>query len=157
MTKTGDFDSHFDYLGERISRRLASRLTRRSLLGTVGGGGVAMALASGGSLAVRPGSAEAHTSNPCQHTSSVSCEMLYGWNNCPGWTCGCGHWTTCGSSQCTYKVWQDCCDAQCEDRECVNGWPKCILHKPYTQGCGTQGSTHVRCRRWYCGGGPCTC
>jgi hypothetical protein len=148
----------FESLSENISRSLATRIPRRSLLATLGKGGMAMALVgSGAQLAFDASDADAsHASCPCGSSCSNSntCLEYWGTNDCPPSTFGCGWWTVC-APPCTYrKVWSDCCNDVCAVG-CNNGSPYCYWHKTYACGSGTC-TSRVACRRWYCtSGGPC--
>lgn len=150
-----------DQFSESATRALADRFSRRSLLGGVGRGGIAMSLGGLAGVAALDDTAEAHTvSCPCSGGcgNSVTCYDLTGSNSCPSGTDGCGWWTVC-ASPCSYrKVWSDCCStgSGCDGgARCVSGSPSCYHHKTYGCGCCSS-SAHIKCRRWYCtGGGSC--
>lgn len=148
---------NLDTMTESATRSLADRFSRRSLLASVGKGGMVLSL-GGVAAAALPDDAQAHLGCPCASCGhSVTCFDLTGSNSCPSGTDGCGWWTVC-ASPCTYrKVWSDCCStgSACDNPQCVNGSPSCYLHKTWSCGC-CSGSAHVKCRRWYCtGGGSC--
>lgn len=143
-----------EQLGERVSRQLASRFSRRSFIGSVGRGSIVLTL-GGGAFAARASIAGAHA-NPCAEGLSVSCHQLTGQNVCPSGTCGCGYWELCGQPECAANYamrWRDCCvtDAGwCEGRRrCVNNAPSCYHHKEYPQGCRNNIGA-IRCRAWQC-------
>ena len=160
---TSGSSSNFESVGERMSRVLAGRISRRSLLAELGKGSILLSTVGiGGTLVLDQTDAEAHAACPCPNGcgATISCADLTGDNACPSGTCGCGWWVTCDQSQCTYrKVWSDCCStgSACDGgAQCVNGQPTCYWHKLYDCGCGTA-SAHNKCRRWYCtGGGSCS-
>jgi hypothetical protein len=139
--------------GERLSRFLARRFSRRSFLGVVGGSGLAMV----GAGTIGVSTAEA---NACGCSGlSVTCYDYAGTSTCPSWTCECGFWDMCpggtaDDSPCPadhpVKRWHDCCDGQCNDFRCYGGAPSCCNPKAYGGGCGTVGSTLTRCRYWSC-------
>jgi hypothetical protein len=153
--------SAFDAASERFARGLANRMTRRSFLGDVAKGGIA--LAAGGAFAGVAGVDDAAAShcggcNSCSG-NSITCNCLTGTNDCPANTCECGWWDTSGgpcSSGCTR--WIDCCK-DCEtNRTCRHNCSdncnrKCCNPKTWCGGCGTQGSTRVHCRKHTCPGG----
>lgn len=149
--------TRLERMSDTYSRRLAGRVSRRSFFGRLGQGAIAATLGSVGvDLLSRP--AQAH-SNWCQSNCSIGCAKLTGTNWCPADTCECGCWCIrVSSSTCTstYREWCDCCGG-CNDsnRGCVGGsdgltHPTCLFHKEYSGGCGTLGSTHIKCRRHQC-------
>lgn len=137
---------------EHISRRLASRFSRRSFLGGIGKGSVALAAASAG-IAIDADVAGAATY--CGgNTSSITCATLTGSNSCPPNTCGCGYWLVCAQQECTYgKIWSDCCAQYTCNCSRPSGFPSCCFTKEWRQGCGTLNQSKVKCRRWYCSSG----
>jgi hypothetical protein len=139
-----------DALGERIARTLASGFSRRSFLGSLGRGSLALATAG----TVSAIDAEPSAASICGHNSSTSCADLTGSNVCPPNTCGCGYWLECAQQQCTYgKVWSDCCAQYSCVCTCTSkGWPTCCFTKEWPQGCGNS-SSKIVCRRWYCSSG----
>lgn len=142
--------SPLDAASERASRRLASRHSRRSFLGGLGGAGLAVV---GTSVW---GTAEAQANACGCGGSAATCNDYWGNNSCPPWTCECGFWDLCGgtTSPCggstPIKRWRDCCDGQCNDYRCYGGAPSCCNNKIYSGGCGTLNQTKIRCRYWTC-------
>lgn len=145
---------------EAASRRLAAKLSRRSLFGQLGRGSVALAL--GGAVAgLEAAPAEAyHINCGCNGTPSVACGNLPGWgqNTCPGTSCTCGYWVNCGGSGSGCPVntlWADCC-GECNDNNAycivVGGVsrPTCCNQRAYTQGCLSGSAPHIKCRVWQC-------
>lgn len=153
-------DAPLEHLGARMSRGLAHRFSRRSLLGNFGKGAIVLASGGAGSVIIDARDAQAHSPG-CQHSESISCEQLTGSNSCPSETCGCGYWFVCGTDSCPgiAKVWSDCCastSTACANLcACVSGWPRCCNHKSWDQGCGEKNVTHIKCRRWYCSTAAC--
>lgn len=144
-----------DRRSERLSRHLASRFSRRSMLGAIGKGAITLSAAGAGvELATGTAAAAACGGN----TTSITCATLTGSNSCPGNTCGCGYWQICNQNQCSSaagKVWSDCCAQYSCSCSCPSGYPSCCFQKEWSQGCGTRGVSNVICRRWYCGSGGC--
>jgi hypothetical protein len=142
----------FESAGETASRFLANRFSRRSFIGSLGTGAVALA-AGGVATVARPEEAEA--AYGCTYDRSTDCYRYWGYNDCPPNTCGCGYWEVCDHTRCSLtKRWSDCCGHGCSCH-CVDGHPSCCAPKTYPQGCsGDVG--RIKCRRWYCvGGGVC--
>lgn len=149
-----DTRGRFERVGERLSRGLAGRHSRRSFLGGVGRGSLVLA-AGGSALALRPAGASAHNS-PCREGYATTCHQLTGTNACPSNTCGCGFWQSCGHPECPphYMMrWRDCCvrpPSWCEGRRrCVSDAPTCYNHKHYPHGC-SENVGAIRCRAWEC-------
>lgn len=143
-----------DSLLERASRSVASRWTRRSLFGQVGRGSVALAL--GTSVAeLDPDKAAAYHENAgCNTVSSVTCNFLFGSNQCPGTSCTCGYWVI-GGGVCAPQntLWADCC-GDCGQCRCVNQngtvRPTCCNQREWAGGCHADLSPHIKCRVWNC-------
>ena len=149
-------ESYLASLGERVGRGLASRFSRRSFLGQMGAGSVALAVGSGGAAVLSASHAEAALlSCPCANCGhSVTCEQLNGSNSCPGDTCECGWWTVCAapcSSSGYRKVWTDCCGGCDGKGPCASGWPFCYYQKAWGCGCN---AGRIKCRKWHCSGPP---
>jgi hypothetical protein len=143
-----------DDVVERINRRLASRFSRRSLLGSIGKGAIALCAAGAGVELTAP---DAVASACGGNTTSITCSTLTGSNACPANTCGCGFWQICDQTECSHaagKVWSDCCAQYSCSCTCPSGFPSCCFTKEWGQGCGS-GASHIVCRRWYCGSGGC--
>ncbi len=166
--------SPFDTASERLARGLANRFTRRSFLGDVGRGGLALAL--GGTVVGVDSAYAACDGSPCSNctscaneTNSIRCDQCCEYqNSCPAGSCSCGWWDANGGpctnnpNNCTR--WHDCCGG------CGTGSSKCLLgdggtcrphccnRKAYCSGaCGTkisctQGSL-IKCRIWRCDSG----
>jgi hypothetical protein len=152
--------SAFDGASERFARSLASRFTRRSFLGDVGKGGIALALggAVGGIVGVEEAAAS-HCSSACACTSvssvSVRCDDIPGYwvNDCPSGSCLCGNWCSSSGPCSGMTRWRDCC-GNCGGGMCIHAQdgvcrPKCCYHKEWSGGCG-DGSWYVKCRKWTC-------
>jgi hypothetical protein len=146
-------------LSGAIARRLAMKLSRRSFIGRIGKGTVALSLGGAGAALILPEAAWAHSCpGGCDCSHSVTCGALTGSNSCPSGTCECGCWTvtdcgTCSNSPGCLKYWCDCCGgdychggAQCR---CVGGSPSCCIHKTWSGGCGDS-SWHIACRKSIC-------
>lgn len=149
-----DGHSAMDKMSERVSRQLAGRFSRRSMLGSLGKGAVTLS-AVGAGLELTAGTAMAACGG---NTTSITCATLTGSNSCPANTCGCGYWQTCSQSECSSsagKIWSDCCAQYACSCTCPSGFPSCCFQKEWGQGCGTGGQSNVICRRWYCGSGGC--
>lgn len=152
----------FDRVSEKLGRGLASRLTRRSLIGDVGKGTVALAAGAvvGGS-AVGAEDAEATHCGGCGScsTNSVRCEHTnWGKNSCPDGSCWCGHW--CCNGPCNGVTrWIDCCrgcgsgNGTCTHGNGTTCMKKCCNPKEYTGGCGnfTTDRPRIKCRIYRCG------
>jgi hypothetical protein len=155
-------ETYLESLSNRLARGLATRVSRRSAVGRLGRGAIAVSLGSAGA-AIFVGGAAAHTCNCSNCSNSVRCECLPGGsNNCPSGSCQCGWWCvsdgTCPSG---HKFWIDCCGG-CNSGQacncvvdCVDGQqrPTCCHHKEWGCGCGTVGSefSHIKCRIHVCG------
>jgi hypothetical protein len=154
MSKLVRNDGPLERAGEHWSRRLAATRSRRSFLGMVGGAGVT--LAAGVELLNSEALATHQCSGGCCSGNSTTCYDYYHSNSCPSWTCECGYWDVCGTTtppcggSTPIKRWRDCCDGQCDQLRCCGGAPSCCNKKVYSQGCGTVGSTRIRCRYWTC-------
>ena len=145
-----------DSFVEKISRRVATRYTRRSLMGQVGRGSVV--LAAGGTVAgLDAASSLAHNPPPQCPGLSIACGNLTGSNQCPGGTCNCGWWRSSGPCGNT-TLWSDCCgnchngnDCSCRDAGGGNLRPSCCNHKQHGTGCASMnGDIHIKCRAWHC-------
>lgn len=158
----------FETFGEAMSRRLASRHSRRSMIGMVGGASLALALGRG---AFDPSIAWATCSSGCSCTgnNSRTCNDAYGINSCPAGTCECGFWDVCacgddcGGAVTTppcggstpVKRWRDCCKSSCSPQQCCAGEcgdrcaPQCCNDVKWGQGCFST-SYRIACRYWTC-------
>lgn len=157
----------FDRVAERLTRRLASRTSRRSLLGQVGRGGLLLSMGAAGVATLENADvALAHgQSCPCggglnDCVNVASCNNYWGNNFCPAGTCECGWWTTC-ASPCIIKFWTDCCStgSACDQGPRCHGsgdtkGPSCYFHKQYACGCASS-AAHIVCRYWKCAGTSC--
>jgi hypothetical protein len=158
--------TYLDEASGAVARHLANRVSRRSALGRLGLGAVAVSLGSAGA-AIFAQRAEAYACPGCAIcTNSVRCQCLSGGSNsCPSDTCQCGWWCV-NDSGCTsgHKFWIDCCGG-CRDAngnvlcsckyDCIDGAtrPYCCYTKEWGCGCGTQGSiwSLIKCRIHVCG------
>jgi hypothetical protein len=162
---TSPTSTRAEQVSDLIARSLAQHISRRSFLGRLGKGVVAVSLGAAGAEALlRPPTAMAITCdvNGC----SIQCSQLNGWNqnSCPTGTCECGCWCLISSNQgCpnSHKQWCDCCGGgwcgapghgcHCQTAGC-NGktYPTCCYTKEWTgQGCGDS-SWHIACRKSDC-------
>lgn len=163
---------------DRLSRRLANRVSRRSFISRLGRG---LAVASVSGLGVLATAKEAYavcqyagtdagrcvcgtvTCNDPQGEScctrlSINCADLPGGSNaCPSGTCKCGCWCI-GDSGCAsgLRMWTDCCGCSPGDCHCLIGCdqlshPTCCRTKCYG-GCGTCGTSKIKCRVKKCVG-----
>jgi hypothetical protein len=156
--------TYLEQLSEAVARGLSARVSRRSALGRLGRGAIAVSL-GGGAAAYLSETAAAHGC-PCGSGCgfSVRCQCLSGGavGSCPSGTCECGWWCV-NDSSCPsgHKFWIDCCGG-CNNggsctcmTDCVDGVsrPYCCHHKVYGCGCGTVGSesSHIKCRIRRCG------
>lgn len=144
-----------------LSRALAKRWSRRSLIGRAGRGAVVMAMAGAGAATLLADPSEAHSSTTCGSctgtccsSDSVRCGSLPGWmqNSCPTNAFNCGYWDV-NDSSCASGIRRqvDCC-ADCHngaDCTCINGNPSCCRHKSHSNQQGTCGD-HIKCRRHLC-------
>src|ERR1700710_2319177 len=108
-------------VGERWSRWLANRHSRRSFLGLVGGTSVAFAGAGALYPSLAWGTCVGNCT--CMNNNSRSCQDAIGTNACPSNACECGFWDVCAcgddcggavtTSPCggttPVKRWHDCC------------------------------------------------
>lgn len=130
---------------ENVSRsasaRLASRLTRRTMLGRIGK--TAMAVSMGGTATALLTAAPAHA---CTSGLSVKCANLPGWmnNNCPNDTCRCGYWTAgnCANG-CNRKI-IDCCGGCGGGCRCIGNKRTCCNNKVHSGGCGSS-TSKIKC------------
>jgi hypothetical protein len=138
-----------DTVTESMSRRLGTRLSRRSFFGRLGAG---LALAGGGSLALRTGVAFGEEFACCGCATcgySSTCQTEGG--ACPSGTCACGSWLLCnctGTRGMVMRRYRDCC-AACTGG-CFCGWdnkPRCYYPAPYAT---CNGHNKVRCRSIFC-------
>jgi len=151
--------TYLEDFGDAVARGLAARVSRRSAIGRIGRGAVAVSLGGAGAALFAPNAA----ATSCTGVNSTRCECLVGGSNsCPSDTCACGWWcvsdATCASG---HKFWTDCCGG-CNDGancacvyDCVDGAlrPYCCNLKEWGCGCGTVGSqySHIKCRIHTCG------
>lgn len=152
--------SVFDGASERFARRLANRFTRRSFLGDVGKGGLALAV--GGAFgATRVERARGNPScGGCGACSgnSIRCDYMDPWNqnDCPDGSCWCGSWCSSnGPCDIGQTRWIDCCGG-CDGGDngiCLEVGdrcaPKCCNPKEWPQGCD---HSFVKCRIHRCSG-----
>jgi hypothetical protein len=125
--------------------RLAQRFTRRSLLGRTAVTATALGAAGYGLSST----AEAHTPPSSCQGLSVRCDVLFGTNRCPTYTCLDGWWTTSSGPCSGTTYWQDCCVASSNcpgGCHCTHGANSCCSHCPYGVNC----TGVVRCRRYFC-------
>jgi hypothetical protein len=150
-------------LSNSFAQGLAMRISRRSTLGRLGRGAIAISLGGAGAALLAPGEAFASCSCCTTGNNSIRCQCLAGGSNaCPSDTCQCGWWcvsdSTCSSG---HKFWTDCCGG-CNNgglctciTDCVDGTvrPSCCWTKEWGCGCGTVGSqfSHIKCRIHICG------
>lgn len=149
--------SPLDVTSERIARGLANRFTRRSFLGDVGKGGVALAL--GGTMAGVAGVEPALASHCGGCAScpgqSIRCDNLAGHGNgCPGNSCACGHWCSTNGPCSGQTRWIDCCRGCDGPGRCAHGFEgncqaSCCNPKQWSGGCD---SGRIKCRIWRCDG-----
>jgi hypothetical protein len=145
----------------RMSRGLATRWSRRSLLGRFGAGVVAVSVGAEGLRLLVPAVAEAVSCPPgCDCSESVMCHHIYGFNHCPGTACSpnCGCWTVsncsaCPSSPSCHQMICDCCGG-CNngaDCRCIAdvGHPSCCNKKHWPGGCGDF-TEYIDCRMTMC-------
>jgi len=131
MLPPGNQTSALEILGATVSRSMAAKLSRRSFVGRLGQGVIALTFGAAGATLFRPASASAlscsdSSCDPC----SIACEHLNGFsggNKCPNGTCDCGSWTvslsTSGLCPQNLRRWIDCCD---KGSWCANhGGPNC--------------------------------
>jgi hypothetical protein len=133
----------------RLSVKAANRMTRRGFVARVGLG--AAALTTGGMVAAVP-SAFALCAG-----ESVTCNTLYGKNECAGGLCQDGSW--CVSSGCDFlggcgggaTRWHDCCikSSECACHE-AGGFPTCCNGCVWGSSCSVQNGFVVRCRYHVC-------
>lgn len=139
---------------ESASRRLASGFSRRSFLGQVGGGAVALSV---GGLATAADQAYAEC-GPCTGVDSVTCKFLTGENHCPGNSCTGGFWVVSGGicqteGRGTETRWADClgecgtCTCHNENGTCR---PSCCNFKQWPGGCHEGEQIRIKCRVWSC-------
>ena len=163
MTKTA---TRLEWHSETATRALAGKLSRRSFLGRVGRGAIAITLGAQGMRLLTPSLAIAdHHPCPsgCDCSCSVSCNYLPGWNSnsCPNWpngTCRCGSWcfndNTCASGM---RRWIDCCNTGwcgnhggCKCIESKNR-PTCCNDRAYSNGDCSPSPGLIVCRIQTCG------
>lgn len=147
-----------DSLVETVTRRIARRFTRRSFIGQVGRGSVALTV--GGAVAALEAAPALgnHGNAFCEGTTSITCGNLYGINNCQAvGGCTCGYWIASGGICAPQNtLWADCCGG-CNggaDCRCISSggvWrPTCCNSKAYSGGCGVSPDSHIRCRVYNC-------
>ena len=164
-TTTSDLpsESFFDISLSRMSRVLAARSPRRSFIGRVGrltvaagAGAVGTILWADPALAARCWNG----SNSCNGaTESAICGCrTSGTGGCPSGTCECGCWNAC-TKFCNAVLTQlcDCCQSGTPTCACSPGRPKFCFPKEWSGGCGTVGSTVIRCRTPKACVGPRAC
>jgi hypothetical protein len=147
IPEVGDVRTKLENGSERVMRRLAIRVSRRSFLGTLGRGAVVATIGGVASSVILEGEAQAHSCG-CSGCS-VHCQTLTGNNRCPNNTSVCGCWCIADSGCANYKEWCDCCgDTYCQNhpRQCINGNPSCCNHRFYS----TTSDVHIACRRYRC-------
>lgn len=134
-----------DELTERLSRRVANGITRKSFLGRMGAGLVAV---GGGALAVEVPQALADSCGCANSGHSTNCSPL---SSCPAGTCTCGAWSMCEPACAPFlRSYQDCCGS-CGQISCgSDGYPSCCYTHPYGSNCN--GFSKVQCRAIYCVG-----
>jgi len=168
-------------LATRYPRRsFLGRVGRYATAAAVGGTASAMlwqdsAIAK---LAAAPRTCTSRTCNGTNHTSpcchdskaacsseSVTCSCLTGSNLCPSGTCQCGCWTVCDNSRCTFpnsSMFCDCCETGSPPASSCHSGCSCTVSSCFTKewsnppGCGTVGTTVIRCRELFCQNHP-TC
>jgi hypothetical protein len=160
-------DTWLEDVTEAIARALAARVSRRSFLGRVGKGTIAVALggSAGAALMNADSAFGTHANCNCQNCScSASCNQLWGTNACPtvafgacADACACGSWCFSDSGcPSTIRRWEDCCGinyCNCSGGPRCAGSPSrpvCVHHKTYSGGCGTIGTSQVVCRQTAC-------
>jgi hypothetical protein len=183
---TGPNDTRLETLFvDRLSRQLASRLSRRSFVSRLGRG-LAVTAVSGIGLVATAKEAYAACQYAgtdaggcvCQVTCtnpsgqsccspslvSINCADLPGGSNaCPAGSCKCGCWCISDSGCASgLRRWTDCCGCSPGDCKCVTGCDG-VLHQSCCRtkcygGCGTCNSSKIRCRFKSCvsGGALCT-
>jgi hypothetical protein len=159
--------SRLEGLASWTSRGLAQRVTRRSALGRLGRGAVALSLGGAG-VAFLAEEASAHNVNtcnscdtnnancsPCCYNNSVTCGTLTGnYGSCPSGSYDCGYWeytdSSCGTAN-NLRRWTDCCGSCSEGSigRCIGGAPTCCNHKEWPQQGGLC-TDHIRCRYTFC-------
>lgn len=115
----------FDEITESVTRRVAMRVTRRSLLGRTG---AALAVAGAG-LAVEAPPALASCGCGCSTCDGYSTSC--GGGSCPTGTCSCGSWYMCTCNS-RLRRYQDCCSSSCSCYCGADGRPGC--HFPHEYG-----------------------
>jgi hypothetical protein len=124
-----------------FSRSLASRFSRRSFLGRVGGAAVAASVGTTAFALYNADAANAALSEFCGNImSTMYCDTT--------WGCYCGCWNSGSCSFC------DCCDKCCwcnNHGGCKSpfGAPTCCNTKEWSGGCGVA-STKIICRDGFC-------
>jgi hypothetical protein len=147
-------------LADRSTRGLGARLSRRSFMGRLGRGVVAVSLGSAGVELVRSPAASAAACPPgCDCSCSIVCAKLPGWttNACPPNSCACGHWiffdNSCSSG---LRKFHDCCGTGwCADHggcKCVTfeNRPTCCNNRAYSNGSCFPSPGTVVCRYHEC-------
>jgi hypothetical protein len=172
MTAGAEMTGTLDHAVERLSRSLAHRLTRRSVVTRVGRYGIALSMGAAGVALLDPESAAAVLPcgcGKCRNPTTCGCNLSQ-WcglgGDCPGGTCHCGGWTySChctsgGQSGCWW--YGDCCgecgspsDCSCANSQCGSA-PTCCNEPEWytnaycTQTCNCSSPWHIKCRRKYC-------
>jgi hypothetical protein len=153
MNTSAKAPTRLEGIANRVSRRLAMRVTRRSFIGRLGAGAtVALLGAEAANLIASPSSALA-----CSSGCSTGCLELDGWkkNSCPTGSCDSGCWCiTVPQSTCStgLKRWCDCTGGCSHGADChcnSNGAPTCCNHKFWGGGCGDS-DDYIKCRHWNC-------
>lgn len=127
-----------DVATEVLSRRIAQRVTRRSLLGRAG---AALAVAGAG-IAVEAPVAVASCGCGCSTCDGYSTSC--GAGSCPSGTCSCGSWYLCTCSS-RLKRYQDCCSSSCSCYCGSDGRVGCYFTHEYGS-CASK----IKCRALAC-------
>jgi hypothetical protein len=143
-----------DYVSQ-LSKTLARRTPRRSFLGTMGrltvAAGAGGAVGGAGALLwAEPASATALVCGGATHSAYCGCSSST--TSCPSGSCQCGCWAVC-TTVCdpVLTYYCDCCVSPSCSCTCPCG-PRCCFRKEWSGGCGTVGSSKIRCRIRFCSG-----
>jgi hypothetical protein len=144
-----------DSLGEQVTRRVANRISRRSLMGRLGAGVVALGAGQVGLVAAQSSRAYADSTIPdsCPCSTCGESTTCSGSGSCPSGTCNAGSWYVCSCGGPALKQYTDCAASCSGGHYCgSDGRPGCYYSTEYGT-CGGHSLTYCRaisCTRLGC-------